>query len=188
MERLSELEISSLIVMIRASDDAAFAELVRRYTPMMKSVISDLDFSQSQFDVAWSEAIVVLHRASLSYDISREGVTFGLYARICISRALYDLLSKLRLDESVTEPLDEQGLVASGGAESRLLLVESVRRYVSLAATFLSKLELEVFRLYLKGYTTSQMAEELARTPKSIDNAKNRMFRRLREHSSLFFN
>ena len=60
MERLSDLEVSSLIVMIRASDEAAFAELVRRYTPMIKGVISDLDTASSQFDEAWSEAVVAL--------------------------------------------------------------------------------------------------------------------------------
>ena len=188
MDRMSELEVSSLIVMIRASDEAAFAELVRRYTPMIKRVLSDLDVAPSHADEAWAEAVVVLYRAALSYDLSREGVTFGLYSQICVTRAMYDLLSKLQMEEAGLLPLDEAELAAPSGVDSRLVLAESLRRYLSVAAAFLSALELDVFRLYLKGYTTRQMAEALSRSPKSVDNAKNRMFRRLREHSSLFFN
>ena len=38
-------EIEELISMARARDDAAFAEIVRRYTPMLHGVISGFSFN-----------------------------------------------------------------------------------------------------------------------------------------------
>lgn len=184
---LGEMEISSLVLMTRANDDLAFAEIVRRYTPMVRSVISGFDFPPSFAKEAESEACVALYRAAMSYDLSSDKVTFGLYARICVYRKLCDFAVKeLSLEERMLD-IDKVNLASSCTVESRLVRRESISGYLTRAREILSDYEYKVFELYLKGYTTRDIAGLLGKSAKSVDNAKNRMMRQLREHGSSFF-
>ena len=187
MDKFAEMEISSLILLTRANNNFAFSELVKRYTPMINKVISGFDIPNSRVEEAVSDAHVALYRAAKAYDLSSDGVTFGLYARICVYNKLCDFVgSELREDLSVSD-VDADKLVATSRVESNLVNLETVRRYLSVAKGILSDYEYEVFRLYLGGYTSREIAGILNQTSKSVDNAKNRMMKRLRRHSELFF-
>ena len=185
MEFLNQIELSTLILKVREQDDAAFAELVKRYTPMMNKVVSGFSSHRIRADEAFSEACVTLHRAAMSYDLSRTEVTFGLYARICIYRRLCDLFGKEKGDDLITD-LDVDDLAVQSGIESGLVVKERMQESLAVARTVLSEYEYQVFLLYLQGYTTASISEELSKTPKSVDNAKARMIKRLRSASADF--
>ncbi len=187
MEHIKDMEVSSLLLLIRAGSDPAFEELVSRYTPLINKVISELDIQPSRHSEALSEGYMALYRAAASYDIENNGVTFGLYAKICVSRKLADFARQRQRDDALLTALDERDFRTGGGTEAGIILRESTQRYLSLARTFLSNYEYNVFRLYLRGMSTKEIAEELGVSSKSVDNAKNRMMKQLREHSSLFF-
>lgn len=185
MNVLGDMEVSSLILMARAHDDLAFAELVDRYTPMMNKVISHFHGQLVKSGEAFSEACVALYRATLTYDVTRKDVTFGLYAKICVYRTLCDIIGREAQRPEVTDE-DISAISYDTTIESSIVARDTVKRALRAARELLSDYEFEIFRLYLRGYTTKEMAEELGKSPKSIDNAKSRMMKRLRENSDSF--
>ena len=185
MQEYAELDVENLIIKVRERDDHAFAALVKRYTPMMNKLISGFSSEKITYDEAFSEACVALHKASLTYKLEFVGVTFGLYARICVKRRLSDLYSAASsLD--IAEDFDVEKLSVGSNVESMLLLKERVQSFISCAREILSDYEYRVFMLYIQGYDTDSMCEALSRDKKSVENAKARMLKVLRAQSDKF--
>ena len=185
MDILKNMEDSSLIMMIRAHNDLAFAELVERYAPLLNKQAKSFSGPYLTVDEAYAEACFALYRAALSYDISKKDITFGLYSGICIRRRLSDLLSSSARVETVDE-LDVDSIAANAGIEYELETKEMLDRAISAARGILSEYEYKVFRLYLKGFTTKEIANALSKTSKSVDNAKLRMLRNIKALGSSF--
>lgn len=179
MEINKEFDPTDLILKVRLRDDEAFAELVRRYTPMLNKVIAGFNLDEARAEEALSEACVALHRAALSYDLSSEEVTFGLYSRICVYRRLCDFVGRMKKDELLVE-LDADAIVVPSSIENSLVRRERMQETLTFARSVLSEYEYKVLLLYLQGYTTSAIAKELSKTKKSVDNAKARMITHLR--------
>ncbi|MBQ8320839.1 MAG: sigma-70 family RNA polymerase sigma factor [Clostridia bacterium] len=174
------VDIVRLISECRERSDVAFAELVRRYTPLIRKVISGFKLDCVDDDELFSEACVALHQAVMSYDVSQSDVTFGLYARVCIHRRMIDLQRRRR---SRPDVLDLNEDVTEGGSspEATLVARERFESIITNARSVLSDYEYSVLILHIQGYQTAAIAKQLSRTPKSVDNAKARLFRRLRE-------
>lgn len=185
MDNKKSVELAALISEVRIGEDEAFSELVCRYTPMLIKAASEFKSPNFLADEALSEAYVALHRAALSYDLTRTDVTFGLYARICVHRHLSDVVAGLR-SRQLDSASDVELIPVSSGIESRLISGDTVRRYLKRAREFLSEYEYQVLLLYLKGYSTAETAAELSTSAKSVDNAKARCFKRLREKRNSF--
>ncbi len=184
MDNVRDGELSGLILEVRSGSDSAFTELVKRYTPMMRKVISG--FAGLRADEAFSEACVAFFRAVSTYDVSRTDVTFGLYARICVYRRLCDLAGRENRREELISDVDVNLLVVFSDIEGELVSREAMSDTLKKVRNILSEYEYEVFVLYLQGLTTAKIAEKLGKTAKSIDNAKARCFKRLREESDKF--
>ena len=177
-----DTDTKELILSCRARDDYAFAELVRRYTPMMKSVIAAFADVPVDFDELFSEACVALHSAVIKYDLSQSSVTFGLYARICVNHRIVDLVRRIGATPDISE-IDVNELsseVSSESIESGIADRETVDILMRSAKSLLSEYEYKVLILHMQGYKTSAISKILGRTPKSVDNAKSRLFQRLR--------
>jgi DNA-binding NarL/FixJ family response regulator len=69
--------------------------------------------------------------------------------------------------------------------ESFLATGDLCQRVMSIAEGLLSELEYAVFRLEFEGYTTKDIALKLGKTPKSVDNAKARIAKRLRTSNEI---
>ena len=181
MVRSDGENVTELLIRCRAHDDAAFSELVELYTPMINKTVSS--FFDAPFDVseAYSEACVVLHRAANSYDLGQTEVTFGLYARICIRNRMLDMLRTKRADVTISD-IDVDELAVGGDIAARLIASESVDNYRRIAKELLSAYEYKIFLCVLKGFKTAEIAQLLETTPKSVDNAKSRMWKSLRDH------
>lgn len=181
-----ELDVAALIELVRGHDDSAFDELVSRYTPMMNKLVSGFITQAFRYDEAFSEACVALHRAALSYDVSRSAdITFGLYAQICVYRRLCDAALAQRRGAEVVD-VDVDTISAENNIERRLVGREQMSRFFEKARGVLSEYEYCVFRLYIEGDTTKQIAEKLGKGAKSVENAKARMLRHLREECKEF--
>ena len=180
--KYEEIELLQLISLCREHDDYAFAELVRRYIPMMKSVISRFSDVPFDFDELFSEACVALHSAVIKYDTKQTDVTFGLYARICVNHRLVDIVRRYDTAPDISDiDIDELSLESSyESIESGIADKETVEILMQSARKLLSEYEYQVLILHMQGYKTSAIAKHLGRTPKSVDNAKSRLFHRLR--------
>jgi len=176
-----ELEAEALIKLVRSRDNSAFDELVARYIPMINKLVSGFLTPTFRYDEAHSEACVALHRAALSYDLSRSrDITFGLYAQICVYRRLCDAALAQRRSAEVVD-VDVDSISTENNIESRLVGREQMSRFFDKARGVLSEYEYRVFRLYIDGDSTQEIAEKLGKDAKSVENAKARMFRHLRE-------
>ena len=171
--------VDELIEKCRARDDDAFSELLSRYTPMISREVAAISADSLSHDELFSEASVALHTAVMRYDRARSEVTFGLYARICVHNRLLDLV-RLESKLPTCQEYDEDDDAEAESPESELLLRDTAERLLDAARRELSDYEYRVLILYMQGYKTAEISKRLARSPKSVDNAKSRIFTRLR--------
>ncbi len=186
MQDYGERDVAELILGVRAGSDEAFSELCRRYFPMIKKVASGFSGGRIRSDEALCEASVAFYKAAMTYDVCRTDVTFGLYARICVYRRLCDLAGRSKGNEDFFTDLDVENLSVQSPIEANLVSRESMAKAVLKIKSLLSEYEYRVFMLHLEGYTTASISEKLGKSSKSVDNAKARAIKRLRESRAGF--
>ena len=189
MDSFKNTDVERLLTRIRTSDSAddAFSELISAYTPLINKRISRVSIPPSDINEAWQEASIALHSAALTYDGEKcDGVTFGLYAGVCISNRLISFVRALaRRGERVDEFCETEGLGDSVDVESLVAARDSFDRIMSAARAVLSDLEFRVLCLSAEGYSVGDIAKCLAITPKSVENARFRLRRRLTEDKEI---
>lgn len=179
MKLYENLDIENLILKCRERDEEAFCELVKRYTPMMHKLASEFSASGADSEELISEGCIALHSAALSYDLTQHSVTFGLYARVCAYHRMVDLVRHRRESLRVVSDIEED-IPDGGSTESDIVTRETFGMLINGARNMLSAYEYRVLILHIQGYKTAEIAKLLERNAKSVDNAKSRIFRRLR--------
>lgn len=173
---------------LQNGDKSVFSKIEEAFSPLIHSLVlkyaSDTDERE-----AMQEARLALYNSAMSYDLSQNEVSFGLYAKICISHALVSDAKKRRKKQNSVFSLDE---IEECGTHSvyfqeensdpsqHLIDNEDAELLYKKAIFALSKYEAGVFDLYIKGFTTSQIAEALKKSEKSVSNALCRMTTKLR--------
>ena len=137
MNFFEKADIEALILGCRNHEDEAFDELVRRYTPMMRKVISSINTSSYDFGELFSEACVTLHTAAQRYDLGQSDVTFGLYARICVRNRILDLLRNSDSDADYSD-CDVEQMGEDDGPEAGIIEREAFDRIMNSARNLLS--------------------------------------------------
>ena len=183
MEFNAERSLTELIALVREGDDSAFEVLVNEYKPMIDSVIRRFSFDERD---AFSEACMGFYRAVTSYELGQSDVTFGLYAKICVERCLIDMQRREGRSTShyVDSKVDVEKIAVSSGVQAMLEHREQTAYFLSVAKSVLSDFEFDVYRHWMLGYKTSDIASMLGVSAKTVDNAKNRMWSKLRRHLS----
>ncbi len=176
MSSLHEQNVEQLIISCRTGDEASFEEIVRRFEPMLASIAGS--FSLDFRDV-YSEACFSLRRAVETYTLDGK-VTFGLYAKICVTHAVIDYAKKVKSSVPTVE-FDVSDIPVSDGIQSRLEREEERELLLDSARKLLSDYEYDVFLLCLRGDKTAEIARKLGKSAKSVDNAKARMLKTLRK-------
>lgn len=173
--------VNELILLAREHDEEAFSELVERYTPMINKVICSFSCNDVSGTELFSEACVGLHSAVQKYDLSQEKVTFGLYARVCVYNAVVDCVRRSAGSDFISEDADTIDNLPDGSSiENRIAAKESLEFLLKSAHRILSEYEYSVLMYHIQGYRTADIAKKLSRPAKSVDNAKARIFKRLR--------
>lgn len=176
-----------LVQKARQGEQEAFAALFTRYAPLVESKAADLAPGLEPDDLK-QEGRMGLLSAVLTFDPAR-GVPFRAYASVCVSHRVSSarrtafkhsmLHSSLSLNGEESSALEE---VPDAGADPEQQVIqweESSRIYTSLTER-LSPLEKKSLLLYLSGSTYEEIAEKLGCTFKAIDNALQRVRRKLR--------
>ena len=188
MDSFKSSELSDLLLAIRGGKDAdlAFLELESRYKSLMYSRVRRYFGAEGDLSEPLQEARIAIHNAALTYEAEQfDGVTFGLYAGVCVSNRLCSLLRKnAKLNEKACLLPDSDKIVAVGGPESFVARKDLCERVMRIAKAELSDFEFQVFRMEIDQYTTADIAKALGKTAKSIDNAKNRIHR-LRDNKEI---
>ena len=190
MARKQEIEqasaLRSLIQSAQNGDQDAFEELLDRYTPLIDSMVYNQrivqDLTVQDCEDHRQEAVLAFYRALMHYDTAQNEVQFGLFAKLCIKNALYSHLRKLKrrqdlLLEDQTEAICED---PEGDPANRVMAEES---YLELSRTIhdvLSEYENQIWWLYLSGRTAKEIADHLGRDERSVQNAVDRIRKKLR--------
>ena len=173
---------------LQKGEKNVFCEIEEMFFPLIHSLV--MKYSQGEYEQeSIQEARLALYNSALSYDVTQKDVSFGLYAKICISNAL---VSDARKRKHKRQPIFSLDEIEEFGTYStyfpeesydlskHLIDNEDAEFLYNKAISVLSKYECRVFDLYVKGYTTTQIATELGKTEKSISNALCRMTTKLR--------
>ena len=190
MDSIKNAEVNELILRVREGRlaDEAFSELLERYTPLLKKrIVTYFGYEAAEESEPMQEASIALHSAALTYDSDKcDGVTFGLYASVCVSNRLKSLIKKKMKDMDNPDEFSLLERVASGiDIEYSVVARDVCDRVMKEAKSLLSEFEYEVFRLGFERYTTKDIAKALGKSAKSIDNAKFRISKRLRESKTI---
>ncbi len=144
------------------------------------------------------EGMFGLLAAIREFDPAKEA-SFKTYAELCIKRRLISAVKAasrkkhLPLNEGVSleEILSEEsnshnsyhGEVFRRVPEEQVLAKESESEFFSTFSRCLSKFEKEIMSLYLSGLSYAEMSEKVNRPQKSIDNAVQRIRRKLAQQT-----
>ncbi|MBR7116366.1 MAG: sigma-70 family RNA polymerase sigma factor [Clostridia bacterium] len=171
-------DIIDLIIKAREGDDDAFADIVSLYSPMLENVCHKFSFD---YDEVFGDLCMALYRAASSYDIGQSEVTFGLYSRICVERAMLDMSRRTRNERCLDEDRDVEDIAADGDIASALIREEENESFRRDAREILSEYEYSVLIRWLSDDKTADIASALGVSAKSVDNAKARILKKLRD-------
>lgn len=159
------------------------AELISRYmkliwvkaNTMANAVVDAEDLAQ--------EGMLGLMNAIAHFDPNRE-IKFSTFADVCITNKMKSALIRTRHTALPVEDAESaaqvQNEVEDDDPERILLRKERLHELYREMDLVLSKRELEIFKLFLCGLRYEQMAERLHITEKSVDNAMQRVRRKLK--------
>ena len=190
----------ALVAAARDGDDGAIGELLIKYRCFARSKARSYFIVGADADDLVQEGMIGLFKAIRDYDPAAAS-TFRVFAELCITRQIITAIKAatrhkhgplnnyVSLSRPVASDDDSErclaDVLAARVATDPADLVISSERIRSLQAHMdeaLSDLETEVLRLYVDGKSYQEIADVLSRHVKSIDNALQRIKRKLDTH------
>src|SRR5262245_41153638 len=196
-----ELEDLQLVLRARNGDDGALDQLIRRYTGFVRLKASSYFLAGGDSEDLIQEGLIGLYKAVRDFRTDKE-TSFRSFAELCVTRQIITAIKTATrfkhqpLNQYVSFSHTPAGQDADGectlgdalpgsAVEEPPVVVISTEELQSLVFTLgtgLSKLESDALRLYLEGCSYEQMAEELGCDTKTIDNALQRVKRKIIQH------
>lgn len=189
-----------LVLLAQKEDGDAVEVLIKRYKELVKGQAYRYYISGSDREDIIQEGMLGIFKAILSYEQGKEA-SFRTFAELCIKRQIIDAVRKgtRRKHDPLNESLSLDKFVEEGESytyqdiigDTRFNLEDTVIRnneIEDIAKTgkeIFSYLEWTVLMEYLRGGTYTEIAASLGRSPKTIDNAIQRMKHKLSQHFQL---
>ncbi|MBP3375369.1 MAG: hypothetical protein J6L83_01230 [Clostridia bacterium] len=186
MSESSSKDVRDLIARVQGGDQDVLEVLRGKYLPLIESSAYRFyrdDMSAQDREDILEEALINFCNAVYSYELSLEGVEFGLYAKICIDNGLVSFMRSFDRRKRILE-VSLSELDGEGDKEHRDMLdiLADREQAVILAKRIserLSKYENRVWWLYVSGLTVCDIALRISAEPKSVSNAIFRIRRKL---------
>lgn len=181
-----------LCALAKGGDRRAEERLVERCHRMVRSMARPYYLAGGDSDDLLQEGMIGLLRAVREYD-GEKAASFRTFAEICVRNRLRSAVrsaarnkhSPLNQSVSLDMPFLDAPAVGRGGSlpsqpdpEELIIGREGARDALRLFRAQLSEFESTILAYYLDGLTTAEMAEETGRSPKSVDNAVQRIRRK----------
>jgi RNA polymerase sporulation-specific sigma factor len=196
-----KVEDSFLIVLAKQGDRNAYDRLVRRYHGFVRLKASSYFLAGGDSEDLIQEGLVGLYKAIRDYRFDRES-SFRNFAELCITRQIITAVKTATrnkhtpLNQYVSfssspaggtgdnEPTLDEMLPGSTVHDpvNQVISSEELRSLVGCLSTALSELESRVLGLYLDGYSYEQVGERLECDCKTVDNALQRVKRKVGAH------
>jgi RNA polymerase sporulation-specific sigma factor len=196
-----ELEDLQLVLRARNGDGGALDLLIRRYTGFVRLKASSYFLAGGDAEDLVQEGLIGLYKAVRDFRSDKE-TSFRSFAELCVTRQIItaiktatrfkhaplntyvsfshtpagqDAESDCTLGDALPGPsVDEPSIC--------VISSEELQSLVFTLGTGLSQLEHDALRLYLEGSSYEDMAEELGCDTKTIDNALQRVKRKILTH------
>jgi RNA polymerase sporulation-specific sigma factor len=189
-----------LVRMAQAEDTKALVTMLERYTEFVRLKARSYFLVGADREDIIQEGMIGLYKAIRDYREDREA-SFKAFAEICITRQIITAIktatrqkhSPLNSYVSLNNPISEaddpdrlyMDFLASDKACDPAEVVISAEEAESIKENFremLSTLETRVLLLYIEGRSYQEIADDLGRHVKSIDNALQRIKRKVEHH------
>ena len=198
-----ELEDLQLVLRARNGDGAAMDVLIRRYTGFVRLKASSYFLAGGDSEDLIQEGLIGLYKAVRDFRSDKE-TSFRSFAELCITRQIITAIktatrfkhAPLNTYVSFSQTpagQDSEGDCTLGDAlpgpgvdEPSVVVIstEELQSLVFCLGTGLSGLESDALRLYLEGASYEEMAERLEVDTKTIDNALQRVKRKILQHQA----
>ena len=195
------LEDGYLLALARQGNADAYDRLVRRYASFVRLKASSYFLIGGDSEDLIQEGLVGLYKAIRDYRTDRES-SFRNFAELCITRQIITAVKTSTRNKHT--PLNEyvsfsQTPAASGGEGdptldellpgptahdpvNQVISSEELHCLVTCLSSVLSELESSVLSLYLDGHSYEAVAERLECDTKTVDNALQRVKRKVGTH------
>lgn len=200
MENFSDYSDELLQEKAASGDRRAEEQLSMRYSRLVKACARPYFLAGGDSEDLTQEGMFGLLSAIREYDPAMNA-SFKTYAEICIKRRLITAVktaSRMKhtpLNEGVSldEVLSEENTTRSAQLpkafrripEEQVLARESADEIFHTYSRWLSKFESQVMDLYLDGLSYQEISDRISRSQKSVDNAVQRIRRKLARHLNL---
>jgi RNA polymerase sporulation-specific sigma factor len=180
-----------------SGDSEAEDLLIRKYSALVRACARPYFLAGGDSEDLIQEGMLGLLSAVREYR-PEGGASFRTFAELCIRRRLYSAIKKaagrkhvalndcLSLDPFFDENQTHAAFVLRDafqrGPEEMVIDREMTDEFLSSFLRRLSKYEAEVLGLYLKGLSYQEIASEINRSIKSVDNAVQRIRQKLAQH------
>lgn len=178
-----------LIRRLKAGEGKIADYLVDKYKYLVRQKARALYLAGGDQEDLIQEGMLGLFKAVQNYQEDR-AASFSTFAALCIDRQLYSAISMSQRQKhqplnsfvSLSEPVSEQELrlIDEETPEEILINRENLDRMHEKIKEVLSPFEYEVLEMYLKGYGYQQIALQMQKAPKAIDNALQRIRSKVR--------
>lgn len=190
MEEFQNLTDEQLIERLRAGDKRITDYILDKYKPLVRKRANAMYLIGGDTEDLIQEGMIGLFKAIRDYDASKS-TPFFHFAELCITRQLYTVVeasnrkkhAPLNTYISFYTQVGEEGRSLAetlltddmDNPEQLVIAQENVHLFWEKLRGRLSKMEREVLDEYLGGLNYQQIAEKLGKSPKSIDNALQRI-------------
>jgi RNA polymerase sporulation-specific sigma factor len=196
-----ELEDLQLVLKARNGDSVAMDALIRRYTGFVRLKASSYFLAGGDSEDLVQEGLIGLYKAVRDFRHDKE-TSFRSFAELCVTRQIITAIkTATRFKHAPLNSYisfshtpagqDPDGECTLGDALPGshvndpvvcVISTEELQSLVFCLGTGLSQLEADALRLYLEGASYEDMAEELGCDTKTIDNALQRVKRKIYTH------
>ena len=194
-QELKNCTDESLIERIHAGQEELTDYILEKYKPLVRKKTNAMYLIGGETEDLIQEGMIGLFKAVRDFREEKES-SFYHFAELCINRQLYSALeasnrkkhlplnSYVSLSGSEDEdgvPMEELLPFISENPEQRIIEQELWDDFQNKLSGNLSKMEKQVLMQYLDGYNYIQIAKQMQKPPKSIDNALQRIRQKIRK-------
>ena len=174
------MEESELLRMAQAGDADAAETLINNYMGMVSSIARRYYIVGATQDDAWQEGMIGLFKAVMTYKDC--GGKFSTYAHACIKSRILDAVKSASryknrpLNESV--PIDTFNAISD--AEAEIFGNIEGEELKARIKDELNDKEYKVLRMYIEGKSYAEIASEADINIKGVDNALQKIKRKMK--------
>ena len=190
MGKFDNISDEELIARLRDGETIIEDYLMEKYKGLVRQKARAMFLIGGDTDDLIQEGMIGLFKAVRDFQSGREA-TFATFARMCIDRQIYSAIQNsnrqkhLPLNSYVSLNQEDESSpiweLSVENPEEIIIDQETTRDLQQKISDYLSPMENKVLDLYLKGEGYVEIGRILGKSPKSIDNALQRIRAKIRE-------